>query len=208
VFLPALYGPHLLHPFASAANTWDTTGDVIYAIDRGDAANAAVAGDYASRTPYLLTISGQYRATPPDPALTSALEPLHLLEGHDIIFNVAFRHLTADPVVAVVVDMNGRHDRYVIDDHARRGSAEHLAVTVTPTTTTVAGRVLSHTHGTVTTNLNIQIEISSAPNARAVSQIAYFRQLGFARHGDTLLVVVPGQELNPYRTEPISISAR
>jgi len=207
VFLPALYGPHLLHPFASAANTWDTTGDLIYAIDRGDAANAAVAADYASRTPYLLTISGQYRATPPDPTLTSTLEPLHLLEGHIIVFTVAFHHLTTDPFLAVTLDINGRRDRYVVDDHARRGSAEHLTVTVTPTTTTtVAGRVLSHTRRTVPTNANIQIDISTAPNARAASQIAYFRQLGFAQRGNALVVVVPGQELNPYRTEPISIS--
>jgi 4-amino-4-deoxy-L-arabinose transferase-like glycosyltransferase len=76
VFLPQMAGPDLLLPFGTAINHYGYTGRVVYALDEGAQADAVVAADFPGRRPYLLVVSGVYRADPPDPTLTSALEPL------------------------------------------------------------------------------------------------------------------------------------
>jgi 4-amino-4-deoxy-L-arabinose transferase-like glycosyltransferase len=76
VFLPPMAGPELLIPFGTAINHYGYTGRVVYALDDGPAADAAVAADFPGRTPYLLVVSGSYRANPPDGRLTSTLVPL------------------------------------------------------------------------------------------------------------------------------------
>ena len=76
VFLPELAGPELLIPFGTALNHYGYSGRVVYALDQGPQADAVVAADFPDRRPYLLVVSGTYRAQPPDPALTSRLEPL------------------------------------------------------------------------------------------------------------------------------------
>jgi hypothetical protein len=76
VFLPELAGPELLVPFGTAMNHYGYSGRVVFALDQGPRADAIVAADFPDRRPYLLVVSGTYRAQPPDPALTSRLEPL------------------------------------------------------------------------------------------------------------------------------------
>ena len=76
VFLPPLAGPELLIPFGTAMNHYGYTGNVVYALDQGPAADAVVAADFPDRRPYLLVVTGAYRSDPPDRTLTSYLQPL------------------------------------------------------------------------------------------------------------------------------------
>ena len=76
VFLPELAGPELLVAFGTAMNHYGYTGRVVYALDQGPEADAAVAADFPDRRPYLLLVSGVYRSDPPDRTLTSYLQPL------------------------------------------------------------------------------------------------------------------------------------
>lgn len=56
VFLPRLTGSSLLtHPFALARNPADLSEDVLWALDRGHAANLEVMSEFPGRVPYLLT---------------------------------------------------------------------------------------------------------------------------------------------------------
>ncbi|GAC1310375.1 MAG: hypothetical protein NVSMB16_06980 [Acidimicrobiales bacterium] len=76
VFLPPIAGPELLLPFGTAINHYGYTGRIVYALDQGPEGDAAIAADFPDRRPYVLVVSGTYRADPPDRTLTSSLEPL------------------------------------------------------------------------------------------------------------------------------------
>jgi hypothetical protein len=209
VFLPAFYGERVLHPFATARNNWNATGDVLYAVDRGDDDNAAVVADYPARTPYKVRIRGNYRDSPRDPNLTTTLEPLEVLRARRLAISVRFRSPQTDPVLAVTVALNGRTDTYVIDRSARRGDALRLDLRVGPGATTVTGgRVVEHTRGPAAAVGELQIQIGSARNALLPPQAFYFRRIGTVQRGDEMVLLLPGDEMNGFLSpEPVTIKA-
>lgn len=56
VFVPPLYGPYLQNPLSFLRNDADLDGPIIYALDRGDAANAAVRAAHPNRAAYRLVL--------------------------------------------------------------------------------------------------------------------------------------------------------
>jgi hypothetical protein len=208
VFLPGFYGPRVLHPFGTAANNWNVTGDVIYAVDRGEAENVGVAADFSSRTPYLVTVTGQYRQIPPDKHLTSTLRPLVVRHGRAVDVNLDFKNPLDRNIISVVVTAYGREDTYVIDRSARRGTRERLAVHVTSNGPAVQGRVLAHSSKPTTTSSELTLQIIAANGARG-AQPLYLRRLGVARRGDVQYVMLPGQVVNAFiPAEPLDIRVR
>ena len=56
VFVPPLYGPTLQNPLSFLRNDATLDGDVIYALDRGDRANARVRAAHPDRVVYELVL--------------------------------------------------------------------------------------------------------------------------------------------------------
>jgi hypothetical protein len=209
VILPAFYGEKVLHPFATARNNWNTTSDVLYATDRGPTKNAETLLAYASRTPYELNISGQYRESPPDPTLTSTMTRLSLVKGKVVNLAIDFRAPTSQPVIAITVSINKRTDTFVIDTHSKANKHHHVDLNVTDDVTTMAGPALAHSHGRLDTGGQMQVQIGSAPNTRSLPQAFYFRRYGVVRTDGKLVVMLPGQGLNGYLTpEPVTVTAK
>ena len=74
VFLPNLQGPWLLQPFVQARNA-DFNGPVVWAVDRGRAANAAVLRSFPDRQAYQAVAIGVPGTKPPNLNYTIRLEP-------------------------------------------------------------------------------------------------------------------------------------
>ncbi len=209
VFLPAFYGPRVLHPYATLCNGWNTTGDVLYAVDRGDADNAAVAADFPTRAAYRVTIDGEYRHTPPDPHLKSVITPLAVLHGRTIKLAIDFRSPVRAPLLTVTISANGRAETYVIDDAARRGSHEHLDAIVTPASTSVSGHVIRKTRAVAADSSELQVLIGSATTPAADPDAFYFQRVGVAHRNGEMWLMVPGEEINGYLSpDPVTITAR
>jgi hypothetical protein len=209
VFLPGLYGPRVLHPYANKRNNWNATGDVIYAVDRGDAANLEVAVNYPNRTPYKVTVEGVYRGRPYDPNMHSTLTPLKTVHGRDFDLSLRFKNPTASPVVTVTVDANGRSDSFVIDRTAREGSPERLDVHVTADATTATGRVLEHRTTKGGDKAQLQVQIGGARTTKAAPKAFYVNRYPLVVRDGMLYVAQPGQEINGFlNPDPLTFTAR
>ncbi len=213
VFLPAFYGPRVLHPFATARNNWNVSGDVIYAVSRSDSQNAAVAADYPDRKPYLVAISGNYRARPFDPKLTSMLDELTLVRGKTIDMTIDFKVPDISKLgvkrnaIVVTVTANGRVNTYVIDDKARRGSRERIVAQITTKKTSVNRPVVAHLSTPTDISSDVIVQIT-AQNKAGNALPLYYRRLGAAHNGDNVNLLLPGMEINIINSEPLRISAR
>ena len=210
VFLPGYYGPRVLHPFATARNSWNTTGDVLYAVDRGSGDNAAVVAAYPKRTPYYLTILGNYRKSTPDPNLRSILQPMQVMRGNSVQLGIDFPNPNKNKVVSITISINGRADTFVVDTSARQGTREHLDVNVTPARTTTSGHVLLHTTAPSDADISqLQVTIASSPSPATPLQAFYFRRLGIVRSGSHYVLIAPGEIINGVLDpDPVSISMR
>jgi 4-amino-4-deoxy-L-arabinose transferase-like glycosyltransferase len=211
VFLPGFYGPRILHPFATARNNWNVSGDVIYAVNRTESENASVVTDFPSRKAYVVEIKGQYRDHPSfDTHLTSTLTELTLLRGKTVEIAVDFKNPVNRSIISVALTTMGKVDTYVIDKSARRGTRERLRVGITSTGVSATGaRVMKHTtvpSDTATPDdLIVQI---AAENKNGEMTALYFRRVGVARRGDAVSVLLPGQRVSTYRSEPLKFTAR
>ena len=64
VFVPPLYGAYLQNPFSFLRNTAERDGRVLYALDRGDAANRAIMLAHPDRTAYRLVVANGWSDRP------------------------------------------------------------------------------------------------------------------------------------------------
>jgi 4-amino-4-deoxy-L-arabinose transferase-like glycosyltransferase len=64
VFVPPLYGPWLQNPFSFLRNRAEIGGDTVFALDRGDAANARVVQEFPHRAVYRLEIANGWSDQP------------------------------------------------------------------------------------------------------------------------------------------------
>jgi 4-amino-4-deoxy-L-arabinose transferase-like glycosyltransferase len=209
VFLPGFYGPRVLHPYATMRNSWDTTGDVLYAVDRGDAEDAAVIADYPGRTPFKVTIQGQYRQNPPDRQLKSVIQPLQIMHGRTVNLGIDFRSPVRARLLSLTITANGRSDTYLIDNAATRGSHEHLDVSVTPRSTTLSGHVIRKTSSVAAGTSDLQVMLGSSTSAAAEPNAFYFRRIGVAQRNGELWLMLPGEEINGFLSpNPLTITAR
>jgi len=64
VFVPPLYGNYLQNPFSFLRNTAELDGEIVYALDRGDAANRAVQAAHRARTAYRLVLGNGWSDQP------------------------------------------------------------------------------------------------------------------------------------------------
>ena len=213
VFLPDFYGPRILHPFATATNNWNVSGDVIYAVNRTEGENASVAADFPNRTAYRVAIKGQYRGRPFDTELTSTLDQFTLVRGKVIDLALDFKSPNLSPdsrkrsVLTVTVTGNRRSTTYVIDKNAQKGDREHLGIRVTPNAISVTGVEKRPSKASEMVS-DVMVQIAAEDKAGHNNLSLYFRRLGVARRGDTLNVLLPGQELSTLSAEPLRVTAR
>ncbi len=209
VFLPGRYGARLGHPFAAARNPVDYDGKVLYAIDRGDPANLDVVADYPGRTPYMLDISGAYRATPPDEQLSSSLRRLRVVRGDAVSAELHFRNPTELSVLRLTVTVNGRTDSYVLDDHSSPGTNYQLVLRIAGSSTQIAGPVTAHSSQRVASaDRAIVIALSADSGDVTLPQPLYQRRLALRLRGETLYAMLPGTSLNLLGSQdPLTVPA-
>jgi hypothetical protein len=90
VFVPPLSGPYLQNPLSFLRNDADLAGPIVYALDRGQEANAAVIAAHPGRRVYALVLPVGWSAEPGfDPMVE--IGPLLTLEGRSATAGVASR---------------------------------------------------------------------------------------------------------------------
>jgi len=216
VFLPPFYGPRVLHPFATATNNWNVSGDVIYAVNRSEGENAVVAADFPDRKPYLVTIHGDYRAHPIDPKLTTTLDKLSVVRGNaiDLAFdfktpNLVYPDGSDRTVLTVAVTGNGHVDTYLLDTDVSKGDHERFNVRVTDNKTSVSGTMERRSRKPSEKFSDVIVQIVAQDKHGKHQLPLYFRRLGMARHGHALSMLLPGQEVNRnISPEPMTVTGR
>ena len=213
VFVPPIYGPHLLHPFAWLRNGPGYDGPAVYALDRGDDQNLTLLRDFPGRAPYRFRLSGRYRASPPDPALTTSLERLSVRTAKAFPLPLSFQNPTADPVVVVSVSREGRKDSFVLDIRSQPGKRYDVAIDVTTDAVVLRGPVEAQVVEGVRWDGWLSVSISVGPGDGGALRPVYERRLAAAADGESLTLLLPGSapvnELGPGGgpgPEPLSLS--
>jgi hypothetical protein len=207
VFLPPMWGPHLLHPFNWLQNSANYDGETVYALDRGDPANLVLLSEYPGRTAYRLSVHGHYRRNPPDPALTTSLERLTVTERDSLEMDLTFENPTTDPQVTLAVSVDGRTDTFVLDTDSQPGKSYERAVRIRADRDVEldgGGEVEVIEQAARDGLIKVAISVREAEDSPA--RILYQRQWGFAVEGPRLKVLLPGTvPVNELGDEPVTI---
>ncbi|MCA1705097.1 MAG: hypothetical protein LC808_18280, partial [Actinobacteria bacterium] len=190
VLVPPMWGPHLLHPFAWLQNDARYDGATVYALDRGEPANLALLDSYPDRVPYRLRVHGSYRAA--DPALTSSLERLMVLERPALEANLTLQNVTGDPYVSVSITVNGRKDTFVLDTSSQTGKRYEARVRIGADAVEWGGPFEAHGNEYAAPDDSISVSISMGPADIASRRTVYQRQFAYAVRGPILRVFLPG----------------
>ena len=186
VLVPPTWGPHLLHPFAWLRNDADYDGETVFALDRGEPANLALAGAYPGRDLFRLRVHGRYRSDPPDPGLTTSLERLRLVERPALATRLSLRNATGAPNVAVTVEVGRRRHTFVLDTSSGPGSSYDGTLRIGAGAVEWDGPVEAHRTEPVAPGGALSVSV--AVGERTV----YHRQFGYAAAGPALRVLLPG----------------
>lgn len=207
VFLPPMWGRHLLHPFAWLQNEADYNGRVVYALDRGDPANLALLSQYPGRTVYRLAVHGAYRTNPPDPALTTSLEPLAVRERESLDLGLTFENPTTDQDVSVVVSVSGRTHTFVLDTESYPGKRYERAIRVRADGgVELRGAVAAHLAQPVERDGSITVSITASGTEPSSVRTLYQRHFAYLAEGSRLKVLQPGVvPVNELGADPLEI---
>ncbi len=199
----------MLHPYATKRNSWNVSGDIIYAVDRGVGENAAVVADFPDRKAYSVQIAGLYRQNPPDPNLKTTLEQMAMVRAKTIDLDIAFKNPMDRPAVSVTVTANGVATSYVVDEHSKGGAQERLGVRVTADGTTAKGRILKTTSlpAPASTANEISVQVVGASSDGADTTQLFLRKWGVVRRDTTMIVLLPGDTTDFFALEPVTLTA-
>jgi hypothetical protein len=141
VFLPALQGPWLLHPFALARNRPGFDGPVIWATDRGDSANLEVLATFPDRIPYRLVPEGTRGTAPPYLHYATYLERLEVLRGEEVHLELSVSNPTDAPNLVLDVTFEGRRRSFVVA--VPPGTEKRFTLRLSPASVGLSGPVVT-----------------------------------------------------------------
>jgi 4-amino-4-deoxy-L-arabinose transferase-like glycosyltransferase len=208
VFVPPMWGAHLLHPFAWLQNSADYDGETVYALDRGEPGNLALLEDHPERVAYRLRVHGHYRASPPDPGLTTSLERLTVIEQPSFETKVTLKNPTADPYVSVSVSVNGRKDTFVLDASSTTGKDYEANIRITTEAVEFGGPSEVHVTEHMEPDRTISVSISTGPADSADFRAIYERHWGYTVDGPDLKLLFPGVvSVNELGADPLELTS-
>jgi hypothetical protein len=204
VFVPAMWGPHLLHPFSVLQNAPDHDGPTVYALDRGDGENLLLLEDFPGRTLHRLRVHGHYRALPPDRGLTSSLEPLSVVEQEALRTRVVLRNPTAEPYLVLSVARAGRKDSFVLDTDSSSAKRYEASMAISPDSVEVVGPVESHSVEQSEPDRSLVVSVSVGAGEGQPLRTLYERRLAYSIQTRSLKVLLPGSvSVNELPEEPL-----
>jgi len=190
VFVPPMWGPYLLHPFAWLQNQAHYNGETVYALDRGEPANLALLAQYRGRTAHRLVVHGQYRSSPPDAALTTSVEPMTITEGDALELDLTFENPTVDPDVRVEVSVDGRTDTFLLDTDSQLTDRYDRALRIQAgRAVELEGPVAGHVSQPAEQDRSIGVSISVGQADGSPAHTLYDQRLAYAAHGSRLKVL-------------------
>jgi hypothetical protein len=208
VFLPPMWGPHLLHPFAWLQNGAGYDGETVYALDRGEPADLALLDDYPGRVAYRLHVHGAYRTSPPDPGLTTSLEPLVVLEQPSLDTDLTLANPAVDAPVRVSVALNGREHTFVLDTSAQAGNAYQARIRISADAVELEGAYTQRQIAAVEPDGFISLSISVGTEDGGPARTLYKRQLACTVEGSAVRVLMPGVvTVNELGAEPWTLTS-
>jgi hypothetical protein len=206
VFVPPMWGTHLLHPFAWLQNDAEYAAENVYALDRGEPGNLALLDDYPDRAAYRLRVHGAYRVNPPDRALTTSLEPLTVVKRRALEMSLAFQNPTSDPTVTVTVTMSGKKEAFVLDTDSAPGKGYVRDIRIAPGAVDIRGPDEARATEDVETDRAITVSIVTGPTDAPASRSVYRRDFGYAVDGAELRILLPGVvSVDELGSDPLAI---
>ena len=192
VFLPPVYGPQLLHPFAHLQNDAKYNGRTVYALDRGERQNLDLIEDFEGRDLYRLRMTGVYRANPPDPRLGVSLQRLDVFDRVSLDGSLTFENPTDEPEVTVTVDFDGTRHSFVLDRHSHRSKHHAVALSIGPGGVTARSPVEAHVREPVEDTGVVSVSISVRRPDGGLSRTVYERRFAYDTDGRSLRALLPG----------------
>ncbi len=192
VFLPPVYGPQLLHPFAYLQNDAEYDGKTVYALDRGERENLELVEDFRGRDVYRLRMTGVYRANPPDPQLRASLQRLDVVDRVSLDGSLAFENPTEEPEVVVGVALNGTKSSFVLDRQSHRSKRHAVTLSIRPTAVIAQSPVEEHIREPVEDVGLLSLSISVRRPDGGAPRTVYERHLAYDTDGRSLRMLLPG----------------
>lgn len=128
IFVPPLYGPFLLHPFAYLENTPLLDGPLLFAIDQGSQ-DFALMDHYPERQPYRFVYQGEYTEEPDD-RFNTELVRIQRITTPQLNQDLRITNPTSSPYVYAYVWNDGRTETYLLDDSSSVGDVYDVRWTV------------------------------------------------------------------------------
>ena len=207
VLVPPLYGPQLLHPLAFLQNDADYDGRIVYALDRGEAANLRLLDDFPGRDVYKLRFHGHYRANPLDRSLRTSLQPLTVVDQASFPFTLSFGNPGDDPRVVVSVAMGGVRSSFVLDTASARGRRHELLFSVAPTSVEIRSPVEARLQEAVEDDGLLSVSVLTGSSDGGSARTIYERSLAYRPDGASLRILFPGRvsvdDLGPRDRDPL-----
>lgn len=192
VFLPPLYGPQLLHPFAYLQNDAEYDGNTVYALERGERQNLDLLKDFQGRSVYRLRLSGVYRANPTDPKLQASLERLDVVDRASLDGSLVFENPTEEPEVVVRIALDGMQDSFVLDTQSHHSKRHALTLSISLGSVAAHSPVESHVREPVEDLGLLSISISVRRPDGGVPRTLYERHFAYDTVGQSLRMLLPG----------------
>ncbi len=192
VFLPPLYGPQLLHPFAYLQNEAEYDGKTVYALDRGERQNLDLLQDLQGRDVYRFRLTGVYRANPTDPQLRASLERLDVVDRASLDGSVMFENPTEEPEVVVSVALNGTKDSFVLDSQSHRSKRHVMTLSIGLDSVAAHSPVEAHVREPVEDVGVLSVSVSVGRPEEGVPRTVYERHFAYDTVGQSLRVLLPG----------------
>ncbi|MGH2733236.1 MAG: hypothetical protein ACRDJG_09930 [Actinomycetota bacterium] len=193
VFLPRIQGSWLLQPFSLARNSTFDDQRVIWALDRGDAANLEVLGLFPGRTPYRLRAEGEWlaRRRPPNLHFTSTLERLKVVKAPSVTMDLLVRRPERARYLVMELTHGGSRQSFVLDPDSFRGETFRVPVRIGPAGAQLLIPTIRHTVNEEPSPDNVLgVALSEARRLHARPERVAEREVGVQQEGETIAVLV------------------
>jgi len=195
VFVPPLYGPFLLHPFAYLGNTPTLDGPILYAVNRGRH-NFALVAAYPERTAYYFEYDGSYTEAPNDQFRT-VLVKLERFQGERFSQPLRLVNPTDSPYVYAEIKNGRQAETYLLDASSRRGQIYDIEWNITPHKIEFRGPYQQHLSAITILSPNHQLVLAAAfsdTSERSTQQIFERRYIFQLTKDNRLDILLPPEE--------------
>ena len=151
-----------------------------------------------------LRVHGHYRANPPDPGLTTSLEPLTVVERASLDLHLTVPRSLLNARVSVSV--NGRKETFDLPTGSTGSGSYEAGLSIGAESLEWRGPLGARSAEPAERDGSIWVSISAESGEDSAARVLYQRQFAHVANGENLRVLLPGVvSVNELGQDPLAI---